>query len=123
MIAERAAIFAHASAERADLMIAGGIEQPGEDSQCCGDIVHRRLAVLFVICASIASLTRRANQGQIDIIAKNIWPAPGSRQRVFSLSRSKAEKSVSTSQVWSAAFSQNLTRRANHWHSDIIART
>src|SRR5882724_11374679 len=45
MIAEHAAVFAHPGAERADFMIARGIEQCRQDSQGGGDIVHRRLAI------------------------------------------------------------------------------
>src|SRR5258708_19877122 len=38
----------------------------------------------FVIRATIVPLTRRANQAQIDIVAKTIRPAPQTRQRAFS---------------------------------------
>src|SRR5882672_9935808 len=67
-VAERAAIFAHLDAERADFMIARGIEQSVQGNQSCGDIVHRRLATRFVIWPPTAlprwrvgQLRRRSN--------------------------------------------------------------
>src|SRR5581483_10023471 len=42
IVAERAAITAHVGTERADLVIARGIEQAGEHGERCGDEIHRQ---------------------------------------------------------------------------------
>jgi hypothetical protein len=66
-------------------------------------------------------LTRRANQGHFDIIAKTtrpvLKPAAG-----FLIGERLIEKAVLFFRNLFAAFSSNLIRRANHLHTDIIAR-
>jgi hypothetical protein len=73
-------------------------------------------------------LTRRANQGHIDIIANIVQPAPGNRQRVFHFVRSYRQRQFQVVEVVSLHFlllvydlEKNLTRRANHRHNGIIA--
>jgi hypothetical protein len=41
ILAERTAVSAHLNTKTADLVMAGGIEQPCQDSQNCGDEVHQ----------------------------------------------------------------------------------
>jgi hypothetical protein len=74
IIAERAAVAAHLDTERADLVIARRVEQPGQNDQYTKYIVDL-VALGFRADLSIALLTRRANQGHTDIVAKALRPA------------------------------------------------
>jgi hypothetical protein len=65
-------------------------------------------------------LTRRANQRDIRIV-EDYTARVASRQRALSLLRREPANSVSICRNLFAAFSSNLTRRANQLHSDIIA--
>ena len=83
MIAERAAILAHLRAYGADFMMARGVKQAGENSKGRGDVVHGESRFVVRQLRADRALTCRANQAQIDIIARIIWPAPATWQRAF----------------------------------------
>jgi hypothetical protein len=83
MIAEHAAIFTHLPADGADFMIARGVKQSGKDNEGGGDIFHGKSRLVVRHLRDDRALTRRANQAQINMIAKIIWPAPPNWQRDF----------------------------------------
>jgi hypothetical protein len=75
-------------------------------------------------------LTRRANQGHIDIIADIVEPAPENRQRAFQWRRRYPQRQFQVIEPVSSHFPQfvngskrSLTRRANQGHINIIAKT
>jgi len=74
-------------------------------------------------------LTRRANQGHIDIIVGIVGPAPVNRQRAFHLQRRYPQTQFQIVEPVSLHFPQfidrpkkNLTRRANQGQINIIAK-
>jgi riboflavin synthase alpha subunit len=74
-------------------------------------------------------LTRRANQGHIDIIADIVEPAPENRQRAFQWRRRYPQRQFQVIEPVSSHFPQfvngskrSLTRRANQGHINIIAK-
>src|ERR1700741_1014681 len=60
MIAERTAVAAHISTQRANLVIARGIEKAGEDEEHRGSKVHHRLSPRVVVSMLRASVCSRA---------------------------------------------------------------
>jgi hypothetical protein len=74
-------------------------------------------------------LTRRANQGHIDIIADIVAPAPGNRERALHWRRRYPQRQFQMLEPVSLHFPQfidplkkNLTRRANQGQINIIAK-
>jgi hypothetical protein len=72
----------------------------------------------------LAQLTCRANQGHTDIIARTIKPAPKKSERAFSMMRRYLQRwfRAGFAKILTFCLERKLTRRANHRHTDTIAR-
>jgi hypothetical protein len=67
--------------------------------------------VMSMLPADFLRLTRRANQGHIDIIADIVKPAPGNRQRAFHCARRYPQRQFQIIEPVSLHFQQFIDRR------------